>query len=450
MDRAGRLLGLVYGSQGQQLLQRASTYDLQVQLRTAGTEYDARQIRTLTSSDTVSVANFANPLPVLVQYPSGTTIDPRSIRALISSDVVTAYGNLQALLQRASTYDLQVQLRASGTEYDARQIRALTSSDVVSAAQSGSWTVAVSSLPSISGSVDVTDRAGRLLGVVYGSQGQQLLQRGTSYDLLVTIRQAGSELSTSNPIFTGIVDASGNRLPSMDVVSRKGFVSITDGTNTMPTMDAAARAGFHKITDGTNVMTLQAIASGVYGLGVGVFDASGNRMPAMASSSTPGYVDVIDRAGRLVGVVYGSQGQQLAQRSSTPYELLVAQATRANLTVMNERSDLTVWGASVTISTGGTPVQVGSMTAGGTTKIKVYDFSIVHAVLNSLVYLYYGTSTTPTTRIFGYGMSANITGAAFTLHKSLPNPKPSNNSDAIYLYASVAGTYYVELGYVIE
>jgi len=105
------------------------------------------------------------------------------------------------------------------------------------------------------GYVDVIDRAARLLGIVYGSLGQ-LQQRATSLDLYTALRQSGSELSTSNPIFTGIVDASGNRMPSMD------------------------------------------------------------------ASTRPGYVDIIDRAGRLLGVVYGSQAQQLLQRAST-YEALV-------------------------------------------------------------------------------------------------------------------------------
>lgn len=71
-DRAGRLLGRVYGSQGNQLLQRAGTFDLQVQLRTAGAEYDARTIRALTSTDVVTVNNNfltdaqlrASPVPV--------------------------------------------------------------------------------------------------------------------------------------------------------------------------------------------------------------------------------------------------------------------------------------------------------------------------------------------------------------------------------------------------
>jgi len=57
LDRANRLLGRVYGSQGQQILQRATTYDLIVQLRHNGAEIDPRQIRALTSSDVVDVSD---------------------------------------------------------------------------------------------------------------------------------------------------------------------------------------------------------------------------------------------------------------------------------------------------------------------------------------------------------------------------------------------------------
>lgn len=45
-----------------------------------------------------------------------------------------------------------------------------------------------------------------------------------------------------------------NTMPSLDVAARAGFVKITDGTNTQPAMDAVGRAGFVKITDGTNTM----------------------------------------------------------------------------------------------------------------------------------------------------------------------------------------------------
>lgn len=57
-DRAARLLGVVYGSQAQQLKQTATNFNLQVELATGGTLYDARQIRALTSADVITVNNF--------------------------------------------------------------------------------------------------------------------------------------------------------------------------------------------------------------------------------------------------------------------------------------------------------------------------------------------------------------------------------------------------------
>jgi hypothetical protein len=68
----------------------------------------------------------------------------------------------QQLLQRAATYELLVQLRHAGDEIDPRAIRALTSADVV----------------------DVSDKAARLLGIIYGSQTQKLQQKATTYELL--------------------------------------------------------------------------------------------------------------------------------------------------------------------------------------------------------------------------------------------------------------------------
>jgi hypothetical protein len=55
-DRAARLLGVIYGSQGQQLKQTATNFNTQVELAAGGTLYDARSIRALTSSDVVTAA----------------------------------------------------------------------------------------------------------------------------------------------------------------------------------------------------------------------------------------------------------------------------------------------------------------------------------------------------------------------------------------------------------
>ena len=53
----------------------------------------------------------------------------------------------------------------------------------------------------------------------------------------------------------------------------------------------------------------------------GIYDAAGNRMPAMDAVARPGFVDPIDRAARLLGIIYGSQGQQLQQKAAT-FELI--------------------------------------------------------------------------------------------------------------------------------
>lgn len=56
-DNADRLVGRIYGSQGQQLKQRTNSHELVIQLAHAGAEIDPRQTRTLTAIDTVTVDN---------------------------------------------------------------------------------------------------------------------------------------------------------------------------------------------------------------------------------------------------------------------------------------------------------------------------------------------------------------------------------------------------------
>lgn len=53
----------------------------------------------------------------------------------------------------------------------------------------------------------------------------------------------------------------------------------------------------------------------------GIYNAAGNRMPSMDAVARPGFVDPIDRAARLLGVVYGSQAAQLLQKAAT-FELI--------------------------------------------------------------------------------------------------------------------------------
>jgi hypothetical protein len=211
-DRAARLLGIIYGSQGAQLLQRAVTFDTLVQLRNAGVEIDPRNIRPLTIADQISVQPIpgatwdvsdraarllgiiygsqaqqlqqrAATFELLVQLTSaGVQIDPRDVSDRAARLLGIVYGSLTQLQQRAATFDLYVQLRNAGVEIDPRQIRALTVADQVAVQPIGGSTW------------DVSDRAARLLGRIYGSQGSQLLQRAATFELLVQLTNAGVQI----------------------------------------------------------------------------------------------------------------------------------------------------------------------------------------------------------------------------------------------------------------
>lgn len=126
---------------------------LHSQIVASGVVVDPRSVRALVKT--------TDELYSVLRTDAGVAYDARQMRSLISTDIITAYGSqAQALLQRATTYDLIVQLRSAGVEIDPR---------------------------------DILDRAARLLGIVYGSQSQQLLQRATTYDLEVQLRTAGAE-----------------------------------------------------------------------------------------------------------------------------------------------------------------------------------------------------------------------------------------------------------------
>jgi len=129
IDKADRVLGRVYGGQGQQLKQRATTYELIVQLANAGTEIDPRQIRALTSGDVVSavksgawnIDNLLNPHPVKIEQnilgfqfsetePTALTVDTANLYARVD-----AYKRL--LVNVAAT----VGLKASELNIDAEK-----------------------------------------------------------------------------------------------------------------------------------------------------------------------------------------------------------------------------------------------------------------------------------------------------------------------------------------
>lgn len=209
-DRAGRLLGVTYGSQGQQLQQSAVNFNLFAELRTGGTAYDARSIRALTAADVVTVNNsFLLDATFTGRLPAGST------PATGESNAITT--------TRIGSYNFIF----NGATWDR-------------------WTgaVSVSNFPatqnvSITGTnaPDVTDRAGRLLGVTYGSQGQQLQQTAVNFNLK-------TELFTGGTAY----DARSIRaLTSADTVT----VVQPTGTNLHTVCDSGCAGGTTDTDDGS-------------------------------------------------------------------------------------------------------------------------------------------------------------------------------------------------------
>jgi len=300
INRADRLLGRVYGSQGEQLKQRAITYELMVQLVHQGVEYQAGggagglvQCQTRNEADTGWINEPFIRKIITDQLPSALTVSGNLKVAVLEggaggglsqlqvrnasnvwNDVGYYTGNLNVPVQ---AIDLDIRnlqktldevygvLRTDiGVAYDARQIRALTSSDIISAVQSGIWSTGRTWNLSVSDIPDLSDRVGRLLGIIYGDVGQ-LLQRPTTRDLLVQLRNAGTEIdprSIRALTSSDVVDISDRALRDMGKIDIAAFdVSLPSGTNnigdvdviSMPNVVQAAKDRY--ITDVTKTVT---------------------------------------------------------------------------------------------------------------------------------------------------------------------------------------------------
>lgn len=122
-DRAARLLGVVYGSQGQQLKQTATNFNLQTELATGGTLYDARQIRALTLSDVVTVNNA---------FALDATLTGGSQKAIVRGGA------------KGATAAADVTSTANGVDHQGLDVAVqgtVTVSGAVAATESGTWTV---------------------------------------------------------------------------------------------------------------------------------------------------------------------------------------------------------------------------------------------------------------------------------------------------------------------
>lgn len=218
-DRANRLVGIVYGSQSQQIKQTPVYFNSAVELYSGANAYDARQTRALTAADVVTVVQ-----PVGTSLNVASDVSDRAARLL-----GVVYGSQGTQLQQSTTgNNLYSELRSGNTSYDARQIRALISSDVVTVVQpTGAQLNTVS---------DVSDRPTRTLGITYGSQGAQLQQSATNNNLLVELKTGATAYDarqTRN--LSSVTD-------SVAVVFGAGTATATDATIAYSTTSVTLRA----------------------------------------------------------------------------------------------------------------------------------------------------------------------------------------------------------------
>jgi hypothetical protein len=196
-DRAARLLGVTYGSQGQQIKQTGTNYNLASELYAGGTAYDARSIRALTSSDVVTAAQAtaANLNATVTQGPAGASawkVDGSAVTQPVSGTFWQTTQPVSAsslpLPTGASTAAKQPALGTAGSaSSDVLTVQGIASMTPLKVDGSG-----VTQPVSLAAAVDVSDRAGRLLGVVYGSQGQQIKQTATNYNLASELYTGGT------------------------------------------------------------------------------------------------------------------------------------------------------------------------------------------------------------------------------------------------------------------
>jgi len=247
------------------------------------------------------------------------------------------------------------------------------------------WNLSASDVP------DLSDRAARQLGRVYGSQGAQLLQRATTYDTLVQLRHNAAEIDPRDRNWT-ITEA----------LARSWNLGASDVPDLL---DRAARI-LGKVYGSLDVLQQQATTKELL---VQIAHAGTPKDPTQIRALTT--------------------ADEITAKSPTAANLKMepTQTTRTNLTVMPEREDATNLGGTVSPNNAGVQIVAPS----GSLKPKVYDAGY-HAGISGLHYFYFGTSTTATTRRF---CTLNSTGL---IHKTFVTPRVGNAADGIYLFASVS------------
>ncbi|MDQ6722118.1 MAG: hypothetical protein M3003_15170 [Candidatus Dormibacteraeota bacterium] len=271
-DRAGRLLGVVYGSQGQQLKQTATNFNLQAEVFVGGTAIDPRSTRALTSSDTVT-ANQGSAAAVASAWPAKISDGTNTVG--IAGGTAAANETLTDRLKANAELRLLDTAQTVGSQLVAAKGDQTT----------GLWVNVKNA------SVAVTNA---------GTFAVQATLAAETTKVIGTVNQG-----TSPWVTTANIGTTNGLALDATLTGRTQKSQITDGTRD-GTVKAASTLPL--ATDTAVVVTLRESLSTPV---TGTFFQS--TQPVSLATNTP---DVTDRAARLVGVVYGSQAQQLKQTAT--------------------------------------------------------------------------------------------------------------------------------------
>ena len=257
--------------------------------------------------------------------------------------------------------------------------------------------------------VDIGDRAGRLVGKVYGSQ-DVLQQRATTKELIVQIQYQGAEI---NPTLIRAL-TSADVVDISDKIARElGLVGLKAGSNNIGDVDVASLptlpAGVNNIGD-VDVLTLPTVT--------------------LASQTNPFSSNLpIDVKAFTASLPTGTNSIGA-----------VTQGTRTSLKVQPEREDLVSLGGVVSPNNNGAQIVAPS----GQLKPKVYDAEY-EAIVAGLHYFYFGTSTAATARRFLTRQTVGVNS------KSFVQPRVGNAADGIYLFSAVSDpSIPYDIGYTLE
>lgn len=224
------------------------------------------------------ITSITNPVIVTVSGAPDVNITDRAARLL-----GVVYGNVDQLQQRSVTKELLVQLTSAGIQIDPRDRNwdLNFATDQVDVSGS-SITATISGTPD----VNVTDRAARLLGIAYGSQSQQLLQRAVTFDLITQLRTSGTEYDAR--------DRNWDLNFATDQVDVSGSTITTTNTPTTPILDYNTGLGIGSGSSSTHTYTatgnfklssIQASSSGAMKIEVKA-GASGSETTKMIAFTT--------------------------------------------------------------------------------------------------------------------------------------------------------------------